>query len=132
MACQILLKNLAEQGVKIVAGTDANLPPTVPGFSLHQELQSMQEAGLSAAEVLQSATAVPAAWMKANSGTITVNKTANLVLLNKNPLLDIQNSKSIEAVFLKGKLLYRNTLDQMLEAVKRANNNSRKKDISAF
>ncbi len=132
MACQILLKNLAERGVKIVAGTDANLPPTVPGFSLHQELESMQEAGLSAAEVLQSATAVPAAWMKANAGTIEVNKVAQLVLLNENPLLDIQHTKSIETVILNGKLLDRNTLDQMLEAVKMANDQSRKKDISAF
>ncbi len=46
-ACQLLLKNIYQGGVMIMAGTDANLPPAVPGFSLHDELESMHAAGMT-------------------------------------------------------------------------------------
>ena len=131
-ACQIILKNLADSGVSIMAGTDANLPPTVPGFSLHDELMAMNEAGMSAVQVLQSATAIPAEWMGSNTGKIKVGYKANLVLLEKNPLDDISNTRSINMVIHNGKLFDKAILNKMLEAVKDANASSRKKDIDQF
>ncbi|MEQ8424168.1 MAG: amidohydrolase family protein [Cyclobacteriaceae bacterium] len=131
-ACQVILKSLSENGVKIIAGTDTNLPPTVPGFSLHDELATMNAAGMSASQVLQSATSVPAARQGSNTGKIIAGGKANLVLLADNPLEDIANTRSIDAVFLHGRMLDRSVLDQILESVKAANNESRKKDISQF
>jgi len=131
-ACQILAKNLSKKGVKIMAGTDANLPPTVPGFSLHDELISLNEAGMSTAQVLQSATTIPSQWLKSNSGIIAKGRDADLVLLEKNPLENISHTKTINTVIAKGRIFDRQLLDQMLGAVKDANDRSRTVDISEF
>lgn len=131
-ACTLMAKNMSEKGVKIMAGTDANLPPTVPGFSLHDELISLQKAGMSNVEVLQAATANPAAWLKSNSGKIAPGYEANLVLLDKNPLEDISNTKSIHAVIAKGEVFDRQLLDKILTSVKSANDNSRKVNIDTY
>lgn len=131
-ACAIILKNLSDGGVNIMAGTDANLPPAVPGFSLHNELIAMVEAGLSASQVLQSATSIPSDWLDINTGRIKSGYKANLVLLEKNPLKDISNTSRINTVFLNGRAFDRAMLDDLLESVKTANNKSREKEISQF
>lgn len=131
-ACKVILKTLSEGGVQIMAGTDTNLPPMVPGFSLHDELLAMNRAGIPAAQVLLAATAVPAEWMGSNAGKIEVGRKANLVLLEGNPLENIHSTQKINMVFLNGRILDRALLDMMLRAVKSANNNSRKADISQF
>jgi hypothetical protein len=131
-ACQILAHNLAERGVKIMTGTDSNLPPTVPGFSLHDELGSLNRAGMSPSQVLQSATVIPATWLKSNSGKISPGYEANLVLLDKNPLEDISNTKAINMVIAKGRVFDRDLLDKMLAAVKDANDASRKVNIDQY
>lgn len=131
-ACQVILKNLSEEGVTIIAGTDTNLPPTVPGFSLHDELATMNKAGMSAAQVLQSATSIPAQRLGSNTGKIINGSKANLVLLDESPLEDIGNTRKINTVLLNGRVYDRTLLDRMLESVKKANNASRKKDITQF
>lgn len=131
-ACQLLAHNMAERGVKIMTGTDSNLPPTVPGFSLHDELGSLNNAGMSTAEVLKSSTTIPATWLKSNSGKVLPGYEANLVLLDKNPLTDISNTKAINTVISKGQVFDRNLLDAMLAAVKAANDASRKVNIDEY
>lgn len=131
-ACQVLAGKLANQGVKIMAGTDANLPPAVPGFSLHDEMASLNRVGMSTAKVLQAATSVPAAWLKSKTGKILPGYLANLVLLEKNPLDDIAHTKTIKTVMANGRVFDRNLLDEILAAVKAANDASRKIDISRF
>lgn len=131
-ACQILAGNLANQGVKIMAGTDANLPPAVPGFSLHDELGSLNRAGMSTTQVLKATTSVPAAWLKSKAGKILPGYLANFVLLEKNPLDNIAHTKTINMVIANGRVFDRNLLDEMLAAVKAANDASRKIDISRF
>ena len=131
-ACQIILKNISQNGVTILAGTDANLPPTVPGFSFHDELETMYKAGMTPAQVLRSATSAPAERFALNSGKIKLGLEADLVLLDNNPLIDIANTKSINSVILNGQVLDRELLDQILDAVKGANDKSRKKEISTY
>lgn len=131
-ACHVILENLTQGGVTILAGTDTNLPPTVPGFSLHDELVAMNKAGMTASQALQSATAVPAKRLGMNAGKIEEGYKANLVLLEENPLTDIGNTKLINTVILNGSMYDRAELDQMLDAVKKANDTSRKKDISQY
>ena len=131
-ACQVILRVLVNKNVKILAGTDANLPVAVAGFSLHDELISLNKVGMTPAQVLKSATAQPAQWLNNNAGQILPGRKANLVLLDKNPLSDISNTKSINSVILNGKLLDRTLLNQILATVKQANNSSRKKDISHY
>jgi imidazolonepropionase-like amidohydrolase len=103
-------------GVPILAGTDSMNPQCFPGFGLHDELALLVDAGLSPLAALQAATRNAADFMGQldHRGTIEVGKTADLVLLDKDPLTDIHNTRSIQAVVLSGKLYPRAALDAML------------------
>ena len=103
-------------GVPILAGTDAMNPQCFPGFGIHDELALLVDAGLSPLAALQAATRNAAEFMGQldRRGTIEVGKAADLVLLDKDPLADIHNTRSIQAVVLSGKLYPRETLDAML------------------
>ena len=103
-------------GVPILAGTDAMNPQCFPGFGIHDELALLVDAGLSPIAALQAATRNAAEFMGQldRRGTIEVGKTADLVLLDKDPLADIHNTRSIQAVVLSGKLYSRRALDEML------------------
>jgi imidazolonepropionase-like amidohydrolase len=103
-------------GVPILAGTDAMNPQCFPGFSIHDELALLVEAGLPPLAALQAATRNAAQFMGklGSRGTIEPGKIADLVVLGKDPLADIRNTRSIEAVVLNGKLFSRAALDAML------------------
>lgn len=109
-------KMLAKEDVPMMTGSDT-FGFVVPGFSLHEEFQFLQEAGLSPYEILKASTLTPARYlgMMAMEGTISEGKNANLLLLKKNPLEDIKNTKTIEGVILKGKWLDRDQLDVLLK-----------------
>ena len=104
-------------GVPILAGTDTMNPQCYPGFGIHDELALLVDAGLPPLAALQAATRNPAEFMGQldRRGTIEVGKTADLVLLDKDPLADIHNTRSIQAVVLGGKFYSRGALDAMLE-----------------
>jgi imidazolonepropionase-like amidohydrolase len=103
-------------GVGILAGTDAMVPYVYPGFSIHDELALLVEAGLPPMAALQAATINAARFIGQadRRGTIEVGKVADLVLLDRDPLADIHNTTSIHAVVLGGKLMPRASLDAML------------------
>ena len=132
-AIKMITRALVEQDVSIIAGTDAlGACGMIAGFSLHKELETLSNLGLSNAQVLHAATQEPATWMGINTGKIGANYRADLVLLDRNPLEDIRNTKSINAVVANGKYLSRTQLDSMLKAVKDANDNSRKVNIDKY
>jgi hypothetical protein len=108
---------MQQLGVGILAGTDTSNPYIFPGFSLHDELEYLVQAGLTPMEALRTATLNPARFMgrEKDLGTIEAGKLADMVLLYANPLDDITNSKKIWAVIYNGKLYPREALDQMLE-----------------
>ena len=128
----LIAQKLIQHGVKILAGTDASIPPMVPGFSLHDEFISLNKSGMTTTQVLQSATVVPAQWLKSNSGKIAIGFEANLVLLDKNPLVDISNTKEINTVISKGEVFDRILLNEILAAVKEANDKSRTVDVTMY
>ena len=129
----ILTRALVRNGVTLIAGTDAHgAVGMIPGFSLHNELETLRKVGLTNAQVLHSATVAPALWMGSDAGIIEAGYRADLVILKKNPLTDISNTRSINAVIANGKYLNRTQLDHILEAVKDANNSSRKINIDAY
>src|SRR5688572_87712 len=106
-------------GVGILAGTDVGNPYCFPGFSLHDELELLVEAGLSPMAALQTATRNPAQFLnrQADFGTVEEGKKADLVLLDANPLEDIRNTRKIAAVVVGGKLLRKDALESMLAEV---------------
>src|SRR5215471_11555980 len=84
-------------GVPILAGTDTGNPYCFPGFSLHDELALLVEAGLTPIEALTAATLSPAKFLglEGSLGTVEKNKLADLVLLDANPLDNIRNTTKI-------------------------------------
>ena len=103
-------------GVTIVAGTDMAVGVIHPGFSLHEELEALVTAGLTPAEALRAGTINAARlFPRQNTGVVADGATADLVLLDANPLDDIRNTQRIRAVFLRGRHLDRAALDALLE-----------------
>ena len=114
---QKLIGEMFLDDVPILAGTDALNPYVFPGFSLHDELELLVEAGLTPLAALRAATLNAARFMDRTDdyGSVTPGRLADLVLLDADPLEDIRNTKRISGVFLGGKSFDRATLDQMLE-----------------
>jgi imidazolonepropionase-like amidohydrolase len=108
-----------EAGVELLAGTDVLNPFCFPGFSLHDELGLLVQAGLSPIEALRTATTNPARFLGLENslGTVEKGKIANLVLLDANPLVDIANTKRINAVVVSGRFLNRSALDKLLSDI---------------
>lgn len=102
-----LLGTMHEAGVGIVAGTDAGFPYIFPGTALHRELELLVSAGLSPMAALQAATrnAARSVGLGHESGTISVGKRADLVVLDADPLADIANIRKIHAVVARGQYL---------------------------
>ena len=92
-------------GVGILAGTDVLNPYVYPGFSLHDELALLVQAGLTPMQALRTATINPARFLNIAdaTGTIEKGRYADLVLLDANPLDDIRNTQRIQAVVLDGR-----------------------------
>ena len=103
-------------GVPLLAGSDAANPFVVWGFSLHEELTLLVEAGLSPLEALQATTLNPARYLEAidSLGSVAPGRLADLVLLDANPLEDIRNTQRIAGVVLNGRYLDRQALDELL------------------
>jgi imidazolonepropionase-like amidohydrolase len=98
------LKRLVDAGVKVGFGTDTGPPGRFPGFFEQLEMQLMVEAGLTPMQVIQTATKNAAEFLgeSKNLGTLEAGRWADLIVLNKNPLEDIRNTRSIEQVFIAG------------------------------
>ncbi|MBK8247620.1 MAG: amidohydrolase family protein [Gemmatimonadetes bacterium] len=94
-------------GVKFLAGTDLSNPWIFPGSSLHDELAHFVAIGMTPLQALQTATLNPARFYAAvdSMGTVGVNKVADLVVLDGNPLVDIRNVTRVFAVVANGRLI---------------------------
>ena len=119
-----IVKNLHKAGTTIICGTDAGIGVTIPGFSIHQELAFYKEAGLSNYEVLRTATvnASETHSIMNTMGTIEVGKVANLILIDNNPLLNLSALQNPSTVFIKGRKLNRDSLDNFEEQAKNRQN----------
>jgi imidazolonepropionase-like amidohydrolase len=114
-----VVEQMEKASVPILAGTDTAAPYVVPGVGLHVELGLLVQAGLTPLQALQAATKRPAEFLGKSEaqGTIERGKFADLVVLDGNPLDNIGNIGRIRAVLVRGKLLDRRMLDDMLSAV---------------
>lgn len=100
-----LVKLFEELHVPMLAGSDLGGGWLVPGFSLHQEFDELQKAGLAPLTILQMTTLNGATFLgrTATMGSVEVGKNANLVLFDANPLADAQNLHKIHAVVRAGR-----------------------------
>jgi hypothetical protein len=108
-----------EAGVRILLGTDSGDSYSFFGSSVHDELAELVKAGLSPAEALAAATISAAEFLRLEEdyGTVEPGKVADLLLLQENPLQDINHSRSIEGLLFNGNYYDRQALDQLLEEV---------------
>ena len=92
----------------------------MPGISAHQELASLVEAGLSPFEALTCGTTNVAKYLDASDteGKIAVDYRADFILLDQNPLLNIENSRSISGVFTRDHWYSRGDLAELLQSSK--------------
>jgi imidazolonepropionase-like amidohydrolase len=114
---QRLTAGLRDAGVPLLAGTDPFVPCVIPGFSMKEELEQLHEAGLTNYQALQTAT-INAARFLGNSGeagTVALGKIADLVLLNANPLHNIDNTFAQGGVMLHGRWFTKSVLQKNLE-----------------
>lgn len=102
-----MVRALHQAGAGILLGTDAAQAYHLPGFSVHEELAMLVEAGLSPFEALAAGTRNPALAMgkQAEFGTLEVGKRADLILLENNPLNDVRNLQKRSGVMLRGRWL---------------------------
>lgn len=114
---KLLVRAFKAESVPMVTGTDAGTSGIVTGFSLHDELALLVDAGLTNKEALLSATRLAATWLEIEDkvGTIEPGKLADLLLLDSNPLEDIKRSKNIAGVFVNGRWTDKVTIELMLE-----------------
>jgi imidazolonepropionase-like amidohydrolase len=111
-----LIRSLHDAGVPFALGSDAPQFWNVPGFSAHRELRSLVDAGLTPFQALRTGTANVAVYLKTESatGTLAAGKRADLVLLDANPLQNIDNSLKVAGVMVNGRWLSRAEIDKRL------------------
>ena len=101
---QKLTRGLRDAGVPLLVGTDNFVPCQIAGFAVKDEIEQMFAAGLTRFEVLQAATANPARFLKEpDTGAVAPGKIADLVLLDANPLDDVDNIFRQDGVMLHGR-----------------------------
>jgi len=102
------LKRLADAGIKIGFGTDSGPPARFQGYFEQWEMELMASAGLTPMQVITAATGNSAQFLAARDiGTLERGKWADLIVLSKNPLEDIRNTRTIEAVYIAGNAVER-------------------------
>lgn len=108
---QKLTRKLNEAGIPLLAGTDCSLAGLFPGKSLHMDLIEMKKAGLSNYECLKTATSNPGEFINKYAttgrneqfGKVKEGFRADLILLDANPLVNLDSLTTISAVFIRGK-----------------------------
>ena len=110
-----LIAECQKNGVGLLLGSDAPQVFNVPGFSTHQELQYLVDAGLSPYQALRTGTVNVATYLnQADAGVLRVGAVADLVLLGGNPLEDIRHTTRVEGVMLGHRWLSKAYLEKEL------------------
>tara|TARA_R110000787_G_scaffold93939_8_gene196396 strand:- start:17411 stop:18850 length:1440 start_codon:yes stop_codon:yes gene_type:complete len=111
-------KIFQEEGVTLLAGTDAGIFTNIPGKSLGEELALLTAAGLSPYDVLRSATYTPSVVLgtAGQDGCVEAGCAADLVLLPCDPLADIACATEPAGLVYRGEWLDRAGLDGLRQA----------------
>jgi len=120
-----LIYKLQKEGHGMLLGSDAPQLFNVPGFSIHHEIEGMEKAGLTPLEIIKSGTINPAIYFgeEHNYGEVKEGLSADLILLNDNPLSDLKALKNISGVMVRGQWLSKETIDKKLEDIAARNAN---------
>lgn len=118
-----ILSELADAGAPIMMGTDSPQMFNVPGFALHREIDEMAEAGMTNQQILESGTVVVGRYVRdhlgldEHFGAVAAGQRADLVLLEANPLDDLDNLTERVGVMVRGRWVTRAEIDAGLDAL---------------
>ncbi|GAA0706670.1 amidohydrolase family protein [Dokdonella soli] len=119
-------KDMSDAGVPLITGTDApTIPGLAPGYSLHDDLHALEDAGLTRYQALSAATRTPGELIRRSLpgaepfGTITPGSRADLVLSAKNPLDDLSTLRKPLGVMAKGNWYAAVDLQSLLDDIAR-------------
>ena len=123
---KVFTKSMADAGIPLVTGTDAPvIPGLVPGFSLHQDLHALEQAGLTRYQVLSAATRTPGELLarakptEQHFGTVAAGNRADLILTAENPLDDLATLGKPLGVMAQGRWRDAPQLQGLLDSVAR-------------
>jgi len=120
---QEILMSLHRANVPILLSSDSPQVFNVPGFSIHHEIKSMKEAGMSPYEILKSGTINVSNYFEKEGeyGVIRKGAAADFILIRGNPLEDPEHLKNIEGVMLRGEWIPKNKVQQELDRIEQKN-----------
>jgi hypothetical protein len=108
-----VIARLQKEGIKMLLSPDASSKYMMTGCNMVNEMELLQNAKLSNFEILQMATVNFATFHKEDNGIIKVDKPADFIVLDQNPLENLQTLKSIKGVFFNSNYLDNKALDDM-------------------
>ncbi len=113
-----IIRQLSGTGL-LLLGSDAPQVFNVPGFSIHHEIDALQDCGLSNFEILQTGTSKPAVFFEKQGefGTVETGASADMVLVSGNPLEDLDYLQQPLGVMIRGKWMDREFLDKELQKI---------------
>jgi len=118
-----ILMALQEGNVPLLMSSDSPQVFNVPGFSIHHEIASMKEAGISPYEILKSGTVTVARYFNLEdaAGKLEEGYEADFIMVRENPLENLETLKEIEGVMLQGKWITGEKLKSELERIEKKN-----------
>lgn len=121
-----VLRALSDAGARILMGTDAPQQFSIPGFSLHRELLVMRDAGMTPYEIIETGTKNVGEYFAHQDtfGQIAVGHRADLILVNENPLEDVQHIADHAGVMIRGVWHSKQAIQQRLSEIESYYQNS--------
>ena len=107
----------------LVLGTDSPSLFNVPGFSVHREMELMEESAITPYEILLAATRSVARYASGelreagNFGTVATGNRADLILVDSNPLENLATLRDRRGVMVKGRWLPRSEIEDRLQEI---------------
>ena len=114
-----LLRQMHDEGFGLLLGSDGPQVFNVPGFSIQHEMRSWAEAGIPNSAILKAGTVNVARFFGADEayGSVSAGASADLLLLDGNPIEDIGNMRLIEGVMVRGHWLPKEEIERRLEEI---------------
>ena len=112
-----LLKSLRDYNARILFGTDSPQLFNLPGFSIHREMRLMADAGLAPLDVLRSATVRAGEYSGRACGEVKAGQCADLLLVEGNPIADLNHLRQVRGVMVKGRWLGATELRRRLRKI---------------
>lgn len=112
-----VIKKMKKEGIHMLLSPDCSAKYMITGFGMIDEMKLLKNAQLSNFEIFEMATVNFARFFKANNGTIEKGKDADFIILESNPLKDLETLKTIQGLFFNGNYLDKKALNKLSNSI---------------